>query len=46
MQRHLRVVARPQPLRPAKVVQLEARREARLEAARLHAVTPPRKPAA
>jgi len=36
MQRHLYVVAEPQRtvLRPAKVVQLEARREARLEEAR------------
>ena len=34
MHRHLHVVARPRPerLRPAKVVQLEARRQARLEA--------------
>jgi hypothetical protein len=36
MQRHLhlvRAVARPQPPRPAKVIVLEARRQARLEAA-------------
>ncbi|MBD0328797.1 MAG: hypothetical protein ICV64_01670 [Thermoleophilia bacterium] len=35
MHLHLvRVVARPKPLRPAKVVALESRRKARLEAAR------------
>jgi hypothetical protein len=35
MHLHLvRVVARPKPPRPAKVVSLEARRKARLEAAR------------
>ena len=51
MHRHLyvvHVVARLQPQlqpRPAKVVQLEARREARLEAARVHPL-PPTRPAA
>jgi hypothetical protein len=38
------VTARPQPPRPAKVVQLEARRQARLEAAR--PPRPPQRPAA
>jgi hypothetical protein len=33
-QHQVRVVARPKPQRPAKVVVLEARRQARLEAAR------------
>jgi hypothetical protein len=48
MYRHLyvvHVVTRPQqqlPQRPAKVVQLEARREARLEAARVQPVLPTR----
>jgi hypothetical protein len=44
MHRHLYVVRRPVtqvPVRPAKVVQLEVRRQARLEAARR-----PNKPAA
>jgi len=51
MYRHLyvvHVVARPQlqqQPRPAKVVQLEARREARLEAARVNTL-PPTQPAA
>jgi hypothetical protein len=50
MYRHLyvvHVVARPksQPQRPAKVVQLDARREARLEAARVQ-LPPPTQPAA
>jgi hypothetical protein len=47
MHRHLylvRAVARPQPPRPAKVVVLEARRQARLEAAR--AKRQPPRPAA
>jgi hypothetical protein len=46
MQRHLQlVVSRPQPKppRPAKVVQLEARREARVGAGQ---VLPPYRPAA
>jgi hypothetical protein len=46
MHRHLhpvRVTARPKALRPAKVVQLEVRRKARLEAAGLR---PPTRPAA
>jgi hypothetical protein len=39
MHRHLvRVVARPKPPRPAKVVSLETRQRARLEA------TPPKRP--
>ena len=50
MHRHLYVVhvTRPRPElqpRPAKVVQLEARREARLEAARVE-LLPPTRPAA
>jgi hypothetical protein len=50
MHRHLYVVHvaaqhRPQPQRPAKVVQLEVRREARLEAARVQPM-PPTRPAA
>jgi hypothetical protein len=50
MHRHLYVVhvvahPRPQPQRPAKVVQLEVRREARLEAARVQPL-PPTRPAA
>jgi hypothetical protein len=50
MHRHLYVVhvTRPQPQlqpRPAKVVQLEVRREARFEAARVHPL-PPTRPAA
>jgi hypothetical protein len=45
MQRHLvRVVARPKPPRPAKVVFLEARRKARFEATRPK--QPPTPPAA
>jgi hypothetical protein len=45
MHRHLvRVVARPTPPRPAKVVSLDARRKARLEAARPK--RPPTRPAA
>jgi hypothetical protein len=42
MHRHLQVVARPRPelLRPAKVVQLEARRQARLDAAKPHRPKP------
>jgi hypothetical protein len=48
MQRHLHVVARPRPehQRPAKVVQLEARREARIDAARAYVPRPPHRPAA
>ena len=48
MHRHLYVVRRAPthvPVRPAKVVQLEARREARLEAARVQPL-PPTRPAA
>jgi hypothetical protein len=48
MHRHLRVVhavARPRRPRPAKVVVLEARRQARLEAARAK-LLPPTRPAA
>ena len=50
MHRHLYVVhvtrPRPEPQpRPAKVVQLEARREARLETARVQ-LLPPTRPAA
>jgi hypothetical protein len=45
MRQHLvRVVARQKPLRPAKVVVLEARRQARLEAERPQ--LPPVRPAA
>ena len=45
MHLHLvRVVARPQPPRPAKDVSLEARRQARLEA--LRPQRPPTRPAA
>jgi hypothetical protein len=45
MHRHLiRVVARPQPPRPAKVVSLAGRRKVRLEAAQ--AKRPPTRPAA
>jgi hypothetical protein len=45
MHRHLiRVVARPKPPRPAKVVSLEVRRQARLEAKR--PPWPPTRPAA
>jgi hypothetical protein len=40
----VRVVARPKPPRPAKVVVFEARRQARLEAAR--PPQPPQRPAA
>jgi hypothetical protein len=41
---HLQLVAQPRPEagRPAKVVQLEARRQARLEAARAEAQRPDR----
>ena len=43
----VRVAARPKPLpRPAKVVLLEARRQARLEQARLEAERYPARPAA
>ena len=43
MHRHLvRVAARPAPPRPAKVVSLDVRREARLEAARPTQPQPPR----
>ena len=47
MHRHLHAVhaARPQPPRPAKVVQLEVRRQARLEAAPTKPL-PPTRPAA
>jgi len=46
MQRHLHAVTRPALApRPAKVVQLEARRQARLERARPRP-TPPARPAA
>ena len=41
----LRALARPQPPRPAKVVQLEARRQARLDVAR-PLDRPPSRPAA
>jgi hypothetical protein len=47
MQRHLQLVARrqnPVPLRPAKVVQLEARRQARVGLAQT--LPPPYRPAA
>jgi hypothetical protein len=45
MHRHLQlVVARPQPLRPAKVISLEVRREARIEQSRPQA--PHKRPAA
>ena len=45
MHRHLQpVVARPKPLRPAKVISLEARREARLEQSRPQ--SPHKRPAA
>jgi len=42
MHRHLHVVARPRPERPrpAKVVQLEVRRQARLDAAQAHRPKP------
>jgi hypothetical protein len=42
--RLVRVVARPKPPRPAKVISLEARRKARLEATRPK--RPPTRPAA
>jgi len=45
MHRHLHAVPRPTPLRPAKVVQLEVRRQARLDAVAPAAV-PPKRPAA
>jgi len=46
MHRHLHlVVSRPKPVqRPAKVISLDARREARVEEKRPH--SPPRRPAA
>jgi hypothetical protein len=46
MHRHLHLVARPQPkpLRPAKVISLEARRQARLEEMRPE--PQPKRPAA
>jgi hypothetical protein len=45
MQRHLHLVARPQGPRPAKVVQLEVRRQLRREAERPRP-RPPARPAA
>jgi len=42
MHRHLHAVARPQPPRPAKVVQLEVRRMLRREAERDRRRPPPR----
>ena len=42
----VRVVARPQPPRPAKVIALEARRQARLERQDPKRPTPPQRPAA
>jgi hypothetical protein len=45
MQRHLHAVPRPLKPRPAKVVQLEVRRQLRLDAQRPHP-EPPARPAA
>ena len=45
MHRHLHAVPRPSAPRPAKVVQLEVRRQARLEA-ETAAAAPPKRPAA
>ncbi|MGH2971166.1 MAG: hypothetical protein ACRDLE_03340 [Gaiellaceae bacterium] len=46
MHRHLHAVARPRPPRPAKVVQLEVRRQALREHVRPHQPQPPVRPAA